>query len=187
MLKTGYTGHLINLLRTSERYISLPTGELRKLGGVASCSDQLIETALGNMRAWMTLLVQSIQAEFPDYELCWSFQCLRLKPAPNSCTILSGLEKLAHVWHLNKAELISQYEDYHTYALKYRETLKDSHYSDFDAWAQSLARGSSRRSQLVNHPCETLQHIVVRLASFMGSSSSTCERDFADFVNMAAS
>lgn len=181
----GYTKFMLTQLRTTERLVALPNQQFKRVGGFVSVTQEVIAENLRHMRAWVTLVIQALAAEFPSFEVCSSFEAFRLFPKPAAKKVASGLQKLAEIWGLDAAALICQYNDFVTFAQIEAARYERHAASDFNAWSESLGRvmgGWSRREHMKKHPCKELAFLLLRFGVLLNSGTSCCERDFSDYV-----
>lgn len=105
------------------------------LGGAVS--EALLNKCFGKLAAYVRLVVQTVRAEFPDFELIQAFSVLALDPAANLETKanLQSIEKLAAVFRVEGPLLLMQLKESRPYALKrkWAENL-----SDLSAWELSI-------------------------------------------------
>ena len=179
-LKCGYTQYMVSHLRSTVRLCRLSNGEIRSVGGTSSVTDEILDRCFARMAAWVRLVAQTIQSEFPQWELIRAFGCLDLSPRPSQEVIEKSLEQLAQCFKLNLASLQGEFEDFQAFAVKCRKLQADT--TNLQCWTQSYLKVACRESRRGSHPCSSLGQLLSRYAAFCGASSSCVERSFASAV-----
>ena len=179
-LKCGYTQYMVTHLRSTVRLCRSSNGEIRSVGGTSSVTDGILDRCFARMAAWVRLAAQTIQTEFPQWELVRAFGCLDLSPRPSQEVIEKSLEQLAQCFKLNLALLRGEFEDFQAFAVKCRMLQADT--TNLQCWTQSYLKVACREDRRGSHPCSTLGQLLSRYAAFCGASSSCVERSFASAV-----
>ena len=78
-LKTGYTAHMVNVLK-QQRIIFLK-GSQRTLGGAGALTPDIIDRCLQRMVHWVGLADHVIHAEFTNFDVLMAFEIFRLEGA----------------------------------------------------------------------------------------------------------
>jgi hypothetical protein len=186
VLNSGYTQYMLKTLRQSERLVLLPGQRLRKIGGISSCPDAVVAECLSHMRGWVAIVMQSLSAEFPSWEVCFAFHAFRLSPPwPEETMVRRRLNKIAEVWEIDKHNLISQFNDFGYFARLQAAKCQRQPDTDFNAWAESIRRvcGQHHSAHKARHPCKELTIALMRMGVFLRSSTGSNERDFSDFAS----
>ena len=159
-LKCGYTQHMVTHLRSTVRLCRSSNGEIRSVGGTSSVTDEVLDRCFARMAAWVRLVAQTIQSEFPQWELIRAFGCLDLSPRPSPEVIEKSLEQLAQCFKLNLASLQGEFEDFQAFAVKCRKLQADA--TNLQCWTQSYLKVACREDRRGSHPCSTLGQLLSR-------------------------
>ena len=177
-----YTSYTLDMLQES-RPLRVQDGRrtiMRSLGGPSAVPLELISRCLSRMAAWVRLCMDTVRAEFPDWEVITAFGALSLKICATNQFVTDSLQRLAQTFDVDPSALKSQYVDFRrTAVVKHTQGV-----SNYDAWKESVravdASGGQTRTA---HQRHALREILARYGAFLGASTSCCERTFASLVN----
>ena len=124
--------------------------------------------------------MDTVRAEFPDWEVITAFGALSLKICATNQFVTDSLQRLAQTFGVDPSALKSQYVDFRrTAVVKHTQGV-----SNYDPWKESVravdASGGQTRTA---HQRHALREILARYGAFLGASTSCCERTFASLVN----
>ena len=176
-----YTSYTLAMLQ-DPRPLRVQDGRrtiVRSLGGPSAVPPDLIDRCLSRMAGWVRLSMETVHAEFPDWEVITAFGALSLKLDPRSSFIPDSLQRLAQTFAVDHSALTVQFGDFRkTAALKHRQGL-----ANYDAWKESVSAVdmSCVRTKSV-HQRQALREILARYGAFLGASTSCCERSFSSLV-----
>jgi hypothetical protein len=123
--------------------------------------------------------METVHAEFPDWEVITAFGALSLKINPQTRFVTDSLNRLAQTFDVDPSALSVQFIDFRrTAAVKHRQGV-----SNYDAWKESVAAVDASCVQTrTAHQRHALRDIIARYGAFLGASTSGCERSFASLL-----
>ena len=174
-----YTKFVIDLLKRP-RTISLHQPFiLRSIGG-GGIHPEVVDRCMARMAAWVRLAMNTIEAEFPSWEVLNAFTAFNLKLSP-SAFIHDSLCRLSTVFGLDTGRLQEEFADFRLFAQR-RHSQGLSH---LDAWVESIKKvDASCSSQKAGHPRDQLRAAVSRYAVFVGATTSGVERSFSAILGV---
>jgi len=173
-----YTEYILDVLKKPHPIILHKQGRVRSLGG-NTLQPEMVNRCISRMVAWVRLVMASIAAEFPSWEVLNAFSAFNLKFA-NTPFVHDSLCRLANVFGLDAAKLQSEFDDFRTFAN--HQLVKGL--DNCAAWRESIL--SIRRSGQVKirHPHEQLRAAFCRYALCMGATTSGVERSFSSILSV---
>ena len=98
---------------------------MKTLSSSAGVGRAIVEKCLGRMRAWVTLAVSAIEAEFPHFEICLAIEIFNLKGVgPSPDRMEAHFKILPHAYQLDLSKLRAQWEDLYPRAqMEYKHPL----------------------------------------------------------------
>ena len=134
------------------------------------------------MQAWVALVTETIEAEFPGFGLLRAMSIFNLNPRTREAEvheesmtyIQESAKRLCNVFQVDQQGFIDEFMDMRPIAL-HHATLESA--SSFESWQQAV-RKVSRRSGHV-HPTGNLVKLLMRLGAWDGCTTSEVERVFA--------
>ena len=178
----GYAKYAMDLMGTQRTCII--GGSARVLGGPAQLTQPVIRRCLARMGNWVTLLLASIRAEFPAFELLQAFRVFQLKPANKNGgrnrSHDESLHRLAIAFKVDVKQLGDQLHDCMPYASHvYRHACESgSDSSSVHCWSAALRRLHDRRLR-DKHPVTALAPVLHRYIAWTGCNTSGVERGFS--------
>lgn len=168
-----YTEYILDVLKKPHPIILHKQGIVRSLGG-STLQPEMVDKCISRMVAWVRLVMASIAAEFPSWEVLNAFGAFNLKFAKTPF-VHDSLCRLANVFGLDAAKLQSEFDDFRTFAN--HQFVKGL--DNCAAWRESIL--SIRRSGQVKirHPHEQLRAAFCRYALCVGATTSGVERSFS--------
>lgn len=100
-----------------QRLIKHYDNTVRKFGGVQA-NDEMINRCFHRMSAWVRLVVTSLEAEFPSYEVLSCAAAFALHPAPSKDDTKRMLLKIAQTFNLDPQRLQDQHQLFSRSALR---------------------------------------------------------------------
>ncbi len=184
-LKTGFTGLMIDMLRTPRLVFIDHTP--KTIGGKrAQELAPTIDRCLNRLQQWVILANHVLRAEMPKFESIQSFSALRLTPLSERrqttdderATLNEKLAKLAQLLRCDTGTLTDQFFDHLPVA--------QNHYdhtgcTSFAGWRHAIetVRGNNRRHRANRaHPCDQLLRVLIRAGAW-GASTSGVEQLFS--------
>ena len=137
-------------------------------------SQGALDTTLGRMKAWVRVVKQIIEAEFPQFSLICSLSVFCLQPAPSadlSPAVRTKLQRLANTF--NKKRLEIEFADHLPWAL---QSFADAQGSFWNAWACAVRQTRGMRGSA--HPSDDLAYVVQRGICF-APTTSPIEQSFS--------
>ena len=149
-----------------------------KIGNDNVCPPELIDSALGDMLAWLHLSLATLEAEYPSFEVLQAFHIFDLVADEEKCrrdlnareeVRKSALKRLAQVYKRNVVRLAEQYYDFYPMAHSIHKSGEVS--CTFEAWQTAVTRTQSRKASRELHPIDDLNPVLIELGA-VGPSSS---------------
>ena len=176
-----YTSYTLDTLQ-DPRPLRVQEGRrtiVRSFGGPSSVPLELIDRCLSRMAAWVRLSMETVRAEFPDWEVITAFGALNLKINLRGNFITDSLTRLAQTFDVDPSALEVQFTDFHKTAAKKHQQGA----TNYDAWKESVSAVDMSSSQTkARHHRQALREIIARYGAFLGASTSCCERSFSSLV-----
>ena len=177
---TGFTQFMLNRLQTPCQWKS-GGGAVKVLGGQDATWDKagVIKRCLQRMRGFTKIAMHVTKAEFPDFEICMSFEVFGREMVKQSSSIpdvaklseeaKKQLGKLATFYNVSESGLLNQYAEHVPFAkqqlLRCEETRKMG-----DVWAAVL------KNRLV--PDAELFYVIGRFMMYTASTAQV-EQNFS--------
>ena len=166
-LETGYTQHILSLIRQKALCIFLPNA-VRKFGDV---DDDIVNRCLERMRSWSRLAMEVLRTEFPHHSLFNSMEIFSLKAERqvqrNDCADDHFL-RLAQVFGVNAGALRDQLQRHRAVA---EQLMREGGLKSRDAWVRTMQRLSKTRL-----PSDHLGPVIARYIAWQVASRRTrCE------------
>ena len=132
------------------------------------------------LQLYTRLAVETLEAEFPSFELLACFHILNVAPNVDVRSefqeFSSALGRLAQVLELDEEELAEELQVHEAIA---RHEASQGR-STFDAWKQAVLRTSAcQRSVREHFPCNNLWKLLTRYGAWSGASTSGIEQLFS--------
>jgi hypothetical protein len=173
-----YTKFTMDLLRRPHTIVIHHRNIIRSIGG--GCHPEVVDRCLSRMAAWARLVVASIHAEFPSWEILNAFAAFNLKHQKSDFT-RDSLCRLSAVFDCHADRLQSEFDDFRMFAQRRHAQGLDN----LSAWTESIKKVDASSSIVkAAHPREELRAIVTRYALCMGSTTSGVERNFSSIVSV---
>lgn len=152
---------------------------LRSIGG-GGVHPEVVDRCMARMAAWVRLVMSTIAAEFPSWEVLNAFTAFNLRLS-KSAFIDESLSRLSTVFNLDVDALRQQFLDFRLFAQR-----RHSHgLGHLEAWAESIKKvDASSSSVKAGHPREELRAVVARYAVFVGATTSGVERSFSAILGV---
>ena len=173
----GFAAFAIKLLSVP-RMATLPSGP-KVLGGAGDLSADAIDKCYCRMANFVHLVIASLKAENPSYELIQAFNIFRLdhkRPELPPC-FPDSVQRVAMVFGADAPALRDQILDARHSAMNvHKQSSTDSHHSE--AWATTLRKLEHRKNRQ-SHPHEELANVMHNYQVFCGCTTSGVEQGFA--------
>jgi hypothetical protein len=169
-----YTEYAIQELHRP-RAITLHTKNTMRSFGGNRLQPEMIDRCLSRMTAWVRLVLQSISAEFPSWEILNAFGAFNLKLTNQSSFVRDSLQRISAVFQLDSHQLLVQFDDFKTFAM----TRSSKGSDNLSSWTSSILAIQNSLNTRARHPCEQLSAAVCRYALCMGATTSGVERNFS--------
>jgi hypothetical protein len=174
-----YTKFVIDLLNRPHTISLHHPAILRTIGG-GGVHAEVRDRCMSRMAAWVRLAMQTIEAEFPSWEVLNAFTAFNLKLV-KSPFMDDSLSRLSKVFGLDAHQLQNEFADFRVFAHR-----RHSHGLDhLDAWVASIKKVDMSSSiTKAAHPREQLRAAVSRYAVFVGATTSGVERSFSAILSV---
>ena len=174
----GYTTHVLEQLKTPRGFTL--NGPARTIGGPSRVTPAIQARCIQALQLYTRLAVETLEAEFPSFELLACFHILNVAPNVDVRSefqeFSSALGRLAQVVELDEEELAEELQVHEGIA---RHEASQGR-STFDAWKQAVLRTSAcQRSVREHFPCENLWKLLTRHGAWSGASTSGIEQLFS--------
>lgn len=173
----GFT-ELATKLLSVPRSCTLSSGP-KVLGGLNELDETTAQRCFARMANFVSLVIASLQAEFPSYEVIQSFSLFGLDgecvPGQAALAQKEATQRLSMVFNVDAARLGQQIIDAKPHA-KY--LVKQRGCSAMEAWGEVLRKLSDRRLRKT-HPSSELVVVAHRYLAFSGCSTSGVEQNFS--------
>jgi hypothetical protein len=191
VLKTGYTAHMLSIIKKPITiYLPQRGGGSRPkvLGSSRGVSDALVTRCMKHFKLWTTLVRATLAAEFPGFEILQTFSIFNLSPKSHAnehdtaynvevvARKATQLRSLAGCLRLDAVQLESQMADHQSLAEKLFISKK---LTVLAAWREALLVTQRSLSVSKKHPCDELRHALMRLGAWGGSTGGV-ERLFSE-------
>jgi hypothetical protein len=174
-----YTKFVIDLLKRPRTITLHQPNILRSIGG-GGVHPEVVDRCMSRMAAWVRLVMSTIAAEFPSWEVLNAFTAFNLRLS-TSAFIDESLNRLANVFGLDVDALRDEFLDFRLFAQR-RHSQGLGH---LEAWAESIKKvDASSSSVKAGHPREQLRAVVARYAVFVGATTSGVERSFSAILGV---
>jgi hypothetical protein len=174
-----YTKFVIDLLQRPRTITLHQPNILRSIGG-GGVQPEVVDRCMSHMAAWVRLVMSTIAAEFPSWEVLNAFAAFNLRLSKSSF-IDESLNRLANVFGLDAAALRDEFLDFRLFAQR-RHSQGLCH---LEAWVDSIKKvDASSSSVKAGHPRDRLREVVARYAVFVGATTSGVERSFAAILGV---
>ena len=175
----GFTKAAIVLLARSR--IFPKDGEQHILGGDGAVTTEMVQRCCQRMKSFVRLAQESIDAEYPEWELCQAFQLfdlaiMRQPKCDQNPTRQRSFSRLAQSLNLSETKLIVQFQDHLVQA--WTNFHSGSGLSSFECWRQAALQSQSRQSMREKHSVSDLRPALEAYGLFCGNSTSNTERTF---------
>ncbi len=176
----GFTEFALRLLTVPRLQTTASCAKV--FGGVDRIPEDMVQRCFARMANWVRLVISSLHAEFPGYELLQSFRIFRLDEAapgtrPHGVVTESHAEsvkRLAHVFKVDSLALATQLQDAMLFAKRCFQLSGNS----MKAWKDTVAKMMDRRLQ-ARHPMGALLPVLQRYIAFCGCTTSGVEQTFS--------
>jgi hypothetical protein len=183
----GFTAHMIGLLREPVTLPSSAVGFPKTIGAHITPEDAVFKQCLGRMRAFASMALSCLQAEFPHWDVLQSFsifllgtrggrRCLIGEEADREAAAQCKLSRLCNVFDVPYAAAQSQYQL--LLPLAQQEYLHHQQASNVDAWRAALTRVRDRRLR-GHYPSSEIGQLLARYAAFVGCTTQGQESAFS--------
>ena len=174
----GYTAHVLEQLKTPRGFTL--NGQARTIGGPSRVTPAIKARCAQALQLYTRLAVETLEAEFPSFELLACFHILNVAPNVDVRSefqeFSSALGRLAQVLELDEEELAEELQVHEAIA---RHEASQGR-STFDAWKQAVLRTSAcQRSVREHFPCNNLWKLLTRYGAWSGASTSGIEQLFS--------
>ena len=169
-----YTEFAIQELRRPRAIALHVRNKMRGFGG-NRLNPRVIDRCLSRMTAWVRLVLESISAEFPSWEILNAFGAFNLKLADQSSFVRESLQRISHIFKLDYQRLLLEFADFKPFALKQLSAGADN----LSSWTSSILAAQNSHGTKVRHHSDQLSVAVCRYALCMGSTTSGVERNFS--------
>ena len=175
-----YTKFVLDLLKRPHTITLHQPPILRSVGG-GGVHPEVIDRCMSRMAAWVRLVLSSIAAEFPSWELLNAFAAFNLKLTDKSNFVTDSLCRLSNVFGLDADHLRNEFIDFRLFAQRRHAQGLDN----LDSWIASIKKVDASHSTLrAAHPREQLRALVSRYAVFIGATTSGVERSFSAILGV---
>ena len=172
-------------------YLEQPRGILlgndaRTIGGSARVTAALLQRCCEIMQTYVVLAVQTMHAEFPDFDLMQAFGIFNLRPVRKGDNLdhvvwtdrkQKDLERLSAYAGQDPARVRSQFCDLEP-AARYEQSQTGC--SSFEAWKVVALRFQSGRKALrQRHPTDAIVPVLIKYGAHSGATTSGVEQSFS--------
>jgi len=174
-----YTKFVLDLLMRPRTITLHQPNILRSIGG-GGVHPEVVDRCMSRMAAWVRLVMSTIAAEFPSWEVLNAFTAFNLRLS-KSAFIDESLCRLANVFGLDVVALRDEFFDFRLFAHR-RHSQGLGH---LEAWTESIRKvDTSSSSVKAGHPRDALRALVARYAVFVGATTSGVERSFSAILGV---
>lgn len=174
-----YTKFVIDLLQRPRTITLHQPFIVRSIGG-GGVHPEVVDRCMSRMAAWVRLVMSTIAAEFPSWEVLNAFTAFNLRLS-KSAFIGESLSRLSKVFGLDADALRDQFDDFRLFAQRRHSQGLDH----LEAWAESIRKvDASSSSVKAGHPRDELRAVVARYAVFVGATTSGVERSFSAILGV---
>jgi len=174
-----YTSYVLDMLQTPIQITTYQAGRAvrRSIGGQTTVSQDMTDTCLAHMAAWVRLTAAAVQGELPDWDVCSAFGVfdLNLNVSQSKKFVNQSLMRLAKTFDCHPDRLEAQFQDFRKTAVHHKDMGK----TNFDAWTASVVSQQRLRSRTAHPAAELLNVLAVYGVFIGGASTSSVERSFA--------
>ena len=174
----GYAAHVLEQLKTPRGFAL--DGQPRTIGGTGRLTAAIKQRCMESMLIYMRLAIETLEAEFPSFELLSCFHVLNVSPNVDVRAefeeFSSALRRLSQVLELDEEQLAFEMGAHEAIA---RHEASQGR-STFDSWKQAVLRTSrSQRAVREHFPCDNLWELLTRYGAWSGASTSGIEQLFS--------
>ena len=169
-----YTEYAIQEMRRPRAIALHGKKEMRVFGG-NRLQPEIIDRCLSRMVAWVRLVLESISAEFPSWEILTAFGAFDLKLVGQQSFVRESLQQISTVFELDYNQLFLEFADFKPLAVKRFSSGTDN----LSSWRSSILSVRNYRVANVDHQTKQLSHVICRYALCMGSTTSGVEQSFS--------
>ena len=184
VLETGYTAYML-------AYLEQPRGILlgndaRTIGGAARITPALLQRCCEIMQTYVVLALQTMHAEFPDYDLMQAFGVFNLRPACRGDNLdhvvwterkQKDLDRLSMYAGQDPGRVRAQFCDLEP-AARYEQAQTGC--SSFEAWKTVALRFQcGKKSVCQRHPVDALFPVLIKYGAYSGATTSGVEQSFS--------
>ena len=135
--RSGYTRHALQKLAGAPRLLRLADGTIRQIGGQPA-TPEVLDRCYARMAAWIKLVIETLSAETPAYDILAAFGAFALRPLPSDEVMQSSLARLAQIFNLDFAKLQAEFLVARHHAMQLHKARKDM--GCFQSWSESASR-----------------------------------------------
>ena len=175
-----YTKYMISQLQSTKGF--LVKGEPKTVGGAQKVTPSLVAECIGIMRLYVSLAVEVVRCEFPQFEILGAFRIFDLQQSatPDPAEVAKHAERLCQVFGVQTPSFLQEFWDHKFIAMN---ECKAHGLTNVDAWVSSVRKTSSRPSLKCNHPSDALRAILMRFVAYHGCCTSGVEQSFSKLQN----
>lgn len=175
-----YTKYMISQLQSSRGF--LVKGEPKTVGGAQKVTPSLVAECIGIMKLYVSLAVEVVRCEFPQFEILGAFRIFDLQQSstPDPAEVKKHAERLCQVFEVHTPSFLQEFWDHKFIAMN---ESKAHGLTNVDAWVSSVRKTNSRPSLKCNHPSDALRAILMRFVAYHGCCTSGVEQSFSKLQN----
>ena len=178
VVHSGYTQHMLETLKKSRGWLC--RGRPRSIGGAAAGYASAVEAALQSLQAFVRVALETLQAEFPPFELLGSFMVFNVQSGRDKLETedlqTQAAERLCQVLGFGFEEFLGEFAAHQPVAFYEARSGKDN----FDAWKSAVLKSRASQKPVREHyPSEILTEVLARYGAWQSASTSGIERLFS--------
>ena len=176
LIAPGYTTFAIEALKKIKINVLVDGGKV--IGG--AIEPAALTRAMTRMASWVVMASQTIEVEFPGFELraCFRvFVLLQTQSQGNSDSVKIPLRTLAQAFDLGPCAVEREYFDLLPIAI-HKKFGGSQEVTMFEAWRLALEAVRQRKCTREAHPSSNIGQILMRYCAW-GSSTAEVERNFS--------